>query len=331
MGDKFYPDRFLKQVMPKSFYSQNLVDKDFDLKKNALKAINRTRTITGRPIDTTVYNVLSQYEQKYKGLIADGESSTQAFNEAVNNSALLRQRIEQAVVYDEIQNLKTQHAGEFYRWLPSSAANPDPEHQLLYGKIFRVGEGDKNGNMPGERYGCQCGIEWLDSGENARERILRGMDSKFVKSATNLYQAAMIKQHQNYNPIPFNGVVKGREARKIKNISQEDVKNLRHTIVPNGARHMYRNHGNEIIERSRPHTQTAVTEKDVALIPYIVANYDKVSLSPQRTYYENLKALIYKKRIGNRIYFYVEAIDNRNKKNVVKMLKTQTMYIHIYP
>lgn len=163
MGDKFYPDRFLKQVMPKSFYSQNLVDKDFDLKKNALKAINRARTITGRPIDTTVYNVLSQYEQKYKGLIAEGESSTQAFNEAVNNSALLRQRIEQAVVYDEIQNLKTQHAGEFYRWLPSSAANPDPEHQLLYGKIFRVGDGDKNHNMPGERYGCQCGIEWIDS------------------------------------------------------------------------------------------------------------------------------------------------------------------------
>ena len=58
MGDKFYPDRFLKQVMPKSFYSQNLVDKDCDLKKNALKAINRARFVTGRPIDTTVYNVL---------------------------------------------------------------------------------------------------------------------------------------------------------------------------------------------------------------------------------------------------------------------------------
>ena len=169
MGDKFYPDRFLKQVMPKSFYSQNLVDKDFDLKKNALKAINRARTIMGRPIDTTVYNVLSQYEQKYKGLIADGESSTQAFNEAVNGSALLRQRIEQAVVYDEIQNLKAQHTGEFYRWLPSGAANPDPEHQLLYGKIFRVGEGDKNGNMPGERYGCQCGIEWIGEEEAFKE------------------------------------------------------------------------------------------------------------------------------------------------------------------
>ena len=52
---------------------------------------------------------------------------------------------------------------EFYRWMPSDAKNPDPEHQLLYGKIFRVGEGDKEGNMPGERYGCRCGIEWLDS------------------------------------------------------------------------------------------------------------------------------------------------------------------------
>ena len=40
-----------------------------------------------------------------------------------------------------------------------------PEHQLLYGKIFKVGEGDKNGNMPCERYGCKCGIEWLTSDE----------------------------------------------------------------------------------------------------------------------------------------------------------------------
>lgn len=183
MGDKFYPDRFLKQVMPKSFYSQNLVDKDFDLKKNALKAINRARTITGRPIDTTVYNVLSQYEQKYKGLIADGESSTQAFNEAVNNSALLRQRIEQTVVYDEIQNLKTQHTGEFYRWLPSGAANPDPEHQLLYGKIFRVGDGDKNGNMPGERYGCQCGIEWLSGNEMTPDEKIEAVKIDFRKNS----------------------------------------------------------------------------------------------------------------------------------------------------
>lgn len=164
MGEKFYPDRFLKQVMPKSFYTQGLVSKNFTLQKGAISAINRARLATGRPIDKTVYDVLLQYKAKYKDLIAAEDfGKAQAFEAALNGENLLRQRIEQAVIFDKIQDLKAQHKGEYYRWMPSSAENPDPQHGLLYGKIFRVGEGDKDGNMPGERYGCQCGIEWIDS------------------------------------------------------------------------------------------------------------------------------------------------------------------------
>ena len=170
MGEKFYPDRFLKQVMPKSFYTQGLVSKNFTLQKGAISAINRARLATGRPIDKTVYDVLLQYKAKYKDLIAAEDfGKTQAFEAALNGENLLRQRIEQAVIFDKIQDLKVQHKGEFYRWMPSSAENPDPQHGLLYGKIFRVGEGDKEGNMPGERYGCQCGIEWLGEEEAFKE------------------------------------------------------------------------------------------------------------------------------------------------------------------
>ncbi len=166
MGEKFYPDRFLKQVMPKSFYTQGLVSKNFTLQKGAISAINRARLATGRPIDKTVYDVLLQYKAKYKDLIAAEDfGETQAFEAALNGENLLRQRIEQAVIFDKIQDLKAEHKGEYYRWMPSSAENPDPQHGLLYGKIFRVGEGDKEGNMPGERYGCQCGIEWINSEE----------------------------------------------------------------------------------------------------------------------------------------------------------------------
>ncbi len=170
MGEKFYPDRFLKQVMPKSFYTQGLVSKNFTLQKGAISAINRARLATGRPIDKTVYDVLLQYKAKYKDLIAAEDfGKAQAFEAALNGENLLRQRIEQAVVFDKIQDLKAEHKGEFYRWMPSSAENPDPQHGLLYGKIFRVGEGDKEGNMPGERYGCQCGIEWLGEEEAFKE------------------------------------------------------------------------------------------------------------------------------------------------------------------
>ena len=75
---------------------------------------------------------------------------------------LLKNRIANLVIYEEMQHQKQEHKGQRYRWLPSSAKEPEPEHQLLYGKIFNYGEGDADGNMPAERYGCQCGIEWLD-------------------------------------------------------------------------------------------------------------------------------------------------------------------------
>lgn len=53
--------------------------------------------------------------------------------------------------------IKDRYEGEFYIWLPSDAEEPDPEHQLNYGKKFQVGEGE----MPGDRFGCRCGMEIL--------------------------------------------------------------------------------------------------------------------------------------------------------------------------
>ena len=81
---------------------------------------------------------------------------------ALHDEKLLKNRIANLVIYEEMQHQKQEHKGQRYRWLPSSAKEPEPEHQLLYGKIFNYGEGDADGNMPAERYGCQCGIEWLD-------------------------------------------------------------------------------------------------------------------------------------------------------------------------
>lgn len=328
MGDKFYPDRFLKQVMPKSFYTQGLVSKNFTLQKGAISAINRARLATGRAIDKTVYDVLLQYKAKYKDLIAAEDfGKAQAFEAAVGGENLLRQRIEQAVIFDKIQDLKAEHKGEYYRWMPSSAENPDPQHGLLYGKIFRVGEGDKEGNMPGERYGCQCGIEWLNSGENERERVLSRMPVNFLNSINNLWTRAITKDKENI-VIPFGRKISGREARLLGKKAKTNVKGLKHSLVHSSTRHTYLHHGNEQIEMNRPkQRQTAVTEKDIALIPYIVKNYDSVELSPTLSAKEKLKVLIYKKRMGNRVYFYLEAIDNQRK---IKMLKNQTMYIHVY-
>jgi hypothetical protein len=91
----------------------------------------------------------------------------EGFIENIQKGTLLKQQLEMAIRYEEIQNIKEEAKEEIkktgekklYRWLPSSAMNPDPEHEKLYGKIFEIGTGDSQGNMPGERYGCQCDLE----------------------------------------------------------------------------------------------------------------------------------------------------------------------------
>ena len=42
-------------------------------------------------------------------------------------------------------------------WLPSKSTNPDRNHTVNYGKTFDITKGI-NGELPGERYGCKCGL-----------------------------------------------------------------------------------------------------------------------------------------------------------------------------
>ncbi len=160
MTERFLPDAWLKRVLPKGFEKNGLLNEKLEIKKTYLKALVKATAATGKQITAEAYKTVDFYLEKEARLKADG---VRAFKqEALNGQALLKERIKNFLVYNEVQEQKRTHKGRMYRWLPSNAETPDPEHQLLYGKIFREGQGDKEGNMPGERWGCQCGIEWLD-------------------------------------------------------------------------------------------------------------------------------------------------------------------------
>lgn len=155
----FYPDRFLKSILPRSFYKAELTSRGFSLKREAKRYLQKAVVIGGAELEETIENTLDQYAEKALDLRADRVKGF--FKHAVNEDALLRNRIEGTLIFAQVENLKKEHKGEMYEWLPSDAEEPDPEHQLLYGKVFKVGEGDSNGNMPGERFGCRCGIKFL--------------------------------------------------------------------------------------------------------------------------------------------------------------------------
>lgn len=162
----FYPDQYKKKVLPKGFFSQDLLTKkNLTLKQNAMQALLISTEVDKKDLSATVAGVVDIYQKKIDDLTDEGLPKSKASILAKGKEALLRQRIENLVVYGAVQKIKKDNEGKFYKWLPSGADNPDPQHQLLYGKIFPVGEGDGEGNMPAERYGCQCGMEILNSEE----------------------------------------------------------------------------------------------------------------------------------------------------------------------
>lgn len=171
----FNPTQFLKLVLGAGFFKNRILNNEMDLKKSVMSAILKATTLNKRTVNATIYKVVDNYKKKMNNLKQEGVKAFKS--EAINDEVLLKDRIENLVLWNEVQELKEEQEGEFYRWLPSSAECPDPEHQLLYGKIFKVGEGDKEGNMPAERYGCKCGIEFLSATEakEMKGRIKHGI------------------------------------------------------------------------------------------------------------------------------------------------------------
>lgn len=158
-----YPKDILKKL-PKNFFDKNLLTKkNLSLKQKAMQALLIATSYSKKEINSSVAKVANFYQKKIDDLSDEGLPKAKASVIATNSEKLLRQRIEGLVLFDEIQQIKSENEGEKYRWLPSSSDTPDPEHQLLYGKVFNVGEGDNEGNMPMERYGCNCGIEILNA------------------------------------------------------------------------------------------------------------------------------------------------------------------------
>ena len=156
---KIFPETILKKSLPKDFFDGDLLKKkNLTLKQNAMQALILATSFSKREINSTVAKVADIYQQKIDDLSDEGIPKAKASVIAKSGEKLLKQRIAGLVIFDAVQQIKAENENDFYDWLPSASDTPDPEHALLYGKRFKVGEGDKEGNMPMERYGCNCGM-----------------------------------------------------------------------------------------------------------------------------------------------------------------------------
>jgi len=157
------PSKLLKKIAPPAKV-EKLVKGNLTMKKAALSFVDGIEFLDKKKISTVALKTIRGYqEREAKAQIAGGfeKSAGEAVkDEILDDPKQLIQRVQNEIVFQIKEEIKASYAGEQYEWLPSDAEEPDPEHQLNYGKVFTVGEGE----MPGDRFGCRCGMNILVKG-----------------------------------------------------------------------------------------------------------------------------------------------------------------------
>lgn len=182
------PAAYLKRVLPAGFLKERLLGKKFSIKRTFLRALVTAAELDEQELKDSYARTIKFYREKEKKLEAEEVKNPE--KKAVNNEKLLKSRVENLVVYSESQRLKDEHKGEYYIWLPSSSKEPRPQHQLLYGEIRKVGDGE----FPNEDYGCKCGAYFLganplendfltDEQKNKLEKLIKKDKTKEVNSS----------------------------------------------------------------------------------------------------------------------------------------------------
>jgi hypothetical protein len=146
---KYDPNELMQKVAPKKKIKK-LLSKSVTLKKTALSFLSEIEFLDRKKITETALKVVKNYQSRIDAETAEKKDLTK-------DPALLIHRVQNEIVLQVSDSIRENYRGEFYVWLPSDAEEPDPEHQLNYGKEFQIGVGE----MPGERIGCRCGMQIL--------------------------------------------------------------------------------------------------------------------------------------------------------------------------
>ena len=155
MAIVYEPSELVASMAPKKLV-QKLVTQDLTLNRSVLKMLANMGILGKGKLAEIALRVIRTYKNSFKEERASGASKSVALEEALNGKRLMVQRVQDSIVFEVAKDIKANYAGEFYEWLPSDAEEPDPLHQLKYGKVFQIGKGE----MLGERYGCKCGM-WI--------------------------------------------------------------------------------------------------------------------------------------------------------------------------
>lgn len=172
MTVKYEPSKLVKRLKLRE-RARDLVTDRLTVNRAALSSLTEFGVLPKKALEDVALKVIKDYKKKAAELRDETGSRAEAVDEAMNDGKLMQARVQSAALHEQTKVIKRAYRGERYRWLKSTAANPREEHVENYGKIFVLGEGDANGNDPGDLFGCQCGMEILvdDSPDEVNEKL----------------------------------------------------------------------------------------------------------------------------------------------------------------
>ncbi len=93
-----------------------------------------------------------------------------------------------------------------------------------------------------------------------------------------------------------------------------DLTGFKHVIETSGLQHAEKRHGIKSGDRE------PLSIEDYLLVPYIIKERDRVTVSPQKDVSHHNTILEYTKQIGD-VYYYVEEVRKKNKSLAFKSLR----------
>ena len=153
------PGELLQKIAPPRKL-EKLMTKKVTLKKTALSFVDAIDFIDRDAVVNVALKVVRSYQERIAAAQAEAGEKTAGDvieSQILDDPKLLIQRVQNEVIFQVKEGIKKEYAGESYEWLPSDAGEPDPEHALLYGTVRIIGDGE----MPGDRDGCRCGMRIL--------------------------------------------------------------------------------------------------------------------------------------------------------------------------
>ena len=153
---RYLPSKLLDQIAPAEKV-EKLVTSRLTLNRAVMSMFNGIDFLSKATIQRTALQTIRDYKERFEQEKDEGTPPAQAKEDALNDKKLMVQRVQNSVVQQIAGEIKDQYRGEYYKWIASSSDEPDPLHALKYGKRYQIGRGE----MPGERWGCKCGMQIL--------------------------------------------------------------------------------------------------------------------------------------------------------------------------